>query len=72
MDFTTFDATLAKLGTDVSAEIAAATAAIVAAQNNPADTTHLADAVTALQNIDDAVNAATDTFGTATTPPPTA
>ncbi len=68
MDFTQFDAALAKLGADVSAEIKAATDAITAAQTNPADVTHLQDAVTALGNIDAAVNAATTQF---TPPAPT-
>ena len=75
MDFTQFDAALAKLGADISAEIAAATAAVLAAQANPADTQHLADAVVALNNIDNVVNAATTQFqgtstGTSTVPPP--
>jgi len=71
MDFTNFDAAMAKLGTDVSAEIAAATAAILAAQANPADAQHLADAVVALNNIDNVINAATAQFtGTSTVPPP--
>lgn len=62
MDFTNFDAALAKLGNDLSAEIAAAVAAITSAQSNPADAQHLADAVTALNNIDTIVNAATGQF----------
>jgi hypothetical protein len=75
MDFTNFDAALAKLSTDVSAEIAAAVAAITAAQNNPADVQHLADAVTSLTNADNLINAATAQFtgtatGTGTVPPP--
>lgn len=75
MDFTKFDASLTKMGTDLTAEVAAAKAAILAAQANPADVTHLADAVTSLDKIDAALNAATVEFtGTATAtdtnPPP--
>lgn len=66
MDFTSFNAALAQLGTDVSAEIAAAVAAITAAQANPSDVTNLANAVIALNNIDGIVNAATASFGTNT------
>ena len=75
MDFTQFDAALQKLGADVSAEIAAAVAAINAAQTNPADVQHLADAVAALNNADAVIVAATAQFtpagtSTDTVPPP--
>src|SRR5579859_7451050 len=73
MDFTTLNDTIAKLGTDVIAEVAAAKAAIVAAQGG--DPTALAAAVTALNNIDAAVTGATTAFtpaGTSTVPPPPA
>ena len=66
MDFTQFNTTLAQLGSDISNEIQAATAAIVAAQGtstNPADQAALGTAVTALQNLDAAVQAATVKFG---------
>lgn len=77
MDFTTFNAAMAKVATDVSAEIAAAVAAITAAQSDPADQSNLDNAVTALGNIDAIVNAATAQFtpagtstSTSTVPPP--
>lgn len=65
MDFTALDAVIAKLQADTSSEIANAVAAIQAAQANPADTQHLADAVTALQTLD-AVIAGVNFGGTST------
>lgn len=68
MDFTNLNNAITQLAADVKVEVAAATAAILAAQANPADVTNLANAVTSLNAIDAAVTAASAQFtGTNTT-----
>lgn len=73
-NFDNLNASVSKLGNDVSAEVQAARDAILRVVANPTDQAAIDAATSALDNIDAAVNAATTEFnnavGTGTTPTP--